>query len=243
VPQTPYTVAVRSLCEFAAKRGDLDLRFTPSPSARQGLAGHQHVVARRAPGYRAELALSGQHRQLCVRGRADGWDPARQRLEEIKTFQGDLRAMPDNHRALHWAQAKVYACLLCRQLGLPAVEVALVYFDTLRQQEAPPLVQRCTAQALESYFTALCERFLGWAEQESAQRARRDAALTALRFPHPDFRAGQRALAEAVYHAARRGRCLLAQAPTGIGKTVGTLFPLLKACPGQAIDKVFFLTA
>ncbi len=243
MPEPTYTVAVRTLCEFAAKQGDLDLRFTPSPTAQQGIAGHQSVVARRPPGYRAELALSGRHRQLCVRGRADGWDPARQCLEEIKTFKGELGAMPANHRALHWAQAKVYAALLCRQLGLAEVEVALVYFDTLRQQEAPPIVQRCSAEELEQFFTALCERFLGWADQEVAHRAQRDAALTALRFPHPDFRSGQRPLAEAVYKAARLGRCLLAQAPTGIGKTVGTLFPLLKACPGQAIDKVFFLTA
>ena len=35
----------------------------------------------------------------------------------------------------------------------------------------------------------------------------------------------------------------MAQAPTGIGKTIGTLFPVLKACPAQKIDKIFFLSA
>lgn len=28
----PYQVAVRALCEFTAKRGDLDLRFTLRPA-------------------------------------------------------------------------------------------------------------------------------------------------------------------------------------------------------------------
>ena len=46
-----------------------------------------------------------------------------------------------------------------------------------------------------------------------------------------------------MFNAARLGRCLLAQAPTGIGKTMATLFPMLKACPAQELDKVFFLTA
>lgn len=46
-----------------------------------------------------------------------------------------------------------------------------------------------------------------------------------------------------MYRAAGSGRCLLAEAPTGIGKTIGTIFPLLKACPGQQLDKVFFLAA
>ncbi|HEX3141408.1 MAG TPA: ATP-dependent DNA helicase, partial [Rhizobacter sp.] len=67
--------------------------------------------------------------------------------------------------------------------------------------------------------------------------------LAALPFPYASFRSGQRALAEGVYKAAVAGRTLLAQAPTGIGKTVGTLFPLLKAMPGQSLDKIFFLTA
>ncbi|WP_256676378.1 hypothetical protein, partial [Pseudomonas sp. CM27] len=38
-----YSVAVRALCEFSAKVGDLDLRFTPSPSAQEGIEGHRRV--------------------------------------------------------------------------------------------------------------------------------------------------------------------------------------------------------
>ena len=144
-PATTYTVAVRALCEFAAKQGDLDLRFTPSPSSQQGIAGHQTVASTRAAGYRSELALSGAYRNLLVRGRADGYDPGAQVVEEVKTFKGDLDRMPANHRALHWAQAKVYGALLCRQLELPALTVALVYFDVGRQREAPRIEQHCSA--------------------------------------------------------------------------------------------------
>jgi DNA excision repair protein ERCC-2 len=241
-----YTVAVRTLCEFAAKRGDLDLRFTPAPTALQGMAGHRAVVQvrhARGAGYRPEVQLQGSHRGLVVRGRADGVDDGRELLEEIKTFRGSVDRIPDNHRALHWAQAKVYAWLLCAGNGAAAWNVALVYFDTDRQQEAPPLQQRFTADELRQHFESLCESFIGWAEREAAHRCQRDAALRTLRFAHGEFRAGQRALAEAVFVAARRGRCLMAQAPTGIGKTVGTLFPALKAMPEQALDKLFFLTA
>ena len=240
---SPSTVAVRTLCEFAAKQGDLDLRFTPSPTAQQGIAGHLQVAAGRPAGYLAELPLAASFRHLVVRGRADGYDPAAQRLDEVKTFKGELATMPPNQRALHWAQARVYGHLLCQQLGLPTLTVALVYFDIGRNLLAPPLTQACDAAELQQYFEALCTRYIDWADAEAAHRRQRDAGLLALGFPHADFRTGQRSLAEAVFKAARAGRCLAAQAPTGIGKTVGTLFPLLKACPGQAIDKVFFLTA
>jgi len=236
-------VAVRTLCEFAAKQGDLDLRFTPSPTAQQGIAGHQQVAAGRPAGYLAEMPLAGSFRHLVVRGRADGYCPAAQRLDEVKTFKGELAAMPANHRALHWAQARVYGHLLCQQLGLPTLTLALVYFDIARNLAAPPLTEVCDAGELQQFFEALCTRYIDWADAEAAHRSQRDGGLLALGFPHADFRSGQRSLAEAVFKAARAGRCLAAQAPTGIGKTVGTLFPLLKACPGQAIDKVFFLTA
>ncbi len=235
-------MAVRALCEFTAKRGDLDLCFTPSPSAQEGIAGHALVASRRSEGYQAEVSLEGNYKALRVRGRADGYDPAKNQLEEVKTFKGDLAALPDNHRQLHWAQVKVYGWLLCQKLELAEVRLALVYFDIASHEETL-LTEVFTAGALRQYFEAQCEKFLHWATQELEHRAARDAALQALAFPHPAFRPGQRDLAEAVYRSAASQRCLMAQAPTGIGKTIGTVFPLLKAAPRQELDKVFFLAA
>ena len=237
-----YLVAVRALCEFTAKHGDLDLRFTPSPSAQEGVAGHTLVASRRGEGYQAEVNLEGDYKTLRVRGRADGYDPANNLLEEVKTYRGDLHAIPDNRRDLHWAQAKVYGWLLCQNKGLHEINLALVYFDIASLQETP-LTEHFTAASLQAYFEAQCERFLAWADRELTHRLARDAALSALAFPHPSFRPGQRELAEAVYKTAHAGQCLMAQATTGIGKTVGTLFPLLKAMPKQRLDKVFFLAA
>lgn len=237
-----YRVAVRELTEFTAKAGDLDLRFAPAPSAQDGIAGHQVVTARRPTGYQTEVALSADYKQLSVRGRADGFDAQRARVEEIKTYRGELERMPANHRALHLAQARIYGWMLCKQLGLAQIEVALVYFEIGSQAETV-FVESCSADELQAHFEQHCDRFLTWAQAELAHRAARDASLQTLRFPHPDFRAGQRELAEAVYRAARGARCLLAQAPTGIGKTVGTLFPLLRAAPEHKLDKIFFLTA
>ena len=237
-----YVVAVRALCEFTAKQGDLDLRFTPSPTALEGMAGHAEVQGRRGPGYQAELSLSGSFGALTVRGRADGYDPAQNLLEEIKTHRGDLARMPDNHRHLHWAQLRVYGHLLCQQLGLEQVNLALVYFDIGKQTETA-LRETRTAAELAALFADQCGRFIDWAGQELAHRAARDAALGALRFPHPAFRPGQRDLAETIFRANSGARCVLAQAPTGIGKTVGTLFPVLKAAPRHQLDKVFYLAA
>ena len=239
----PLMVSVRALCAFAAKAGDLDLRFVPAPSAQEGQAGHRLVQARRGLDYESELALSARFGRLMVRGRADGYDPRRRRVEEIKTYRGDFARIKANHRALHWAQARSYAWMLCERDALPAVDVVLVYLDLGTEKETV-LEESWTRTDLQQHFETLCGRYLAWAEQEAAHRAALDRALDALAFPHGGgFRPGQRELAQAVYRSAVSGRPLLAQAPTGIGKTVATLFPLLKARPARKLDKIFFLTA
>ncbi|CEA01215.1 helicase c2 [Pseudomonas saudimassiliensis] len=237
-----YRIAVRALCEFTAREGDLDLRFTPAPSAQEGMAGHRTVVARRGPDYLSEVALVGSYQGLLVAGRADGYDPALNLLEEIKTHRGDVKRIPHNHRLLHWAQVKVYGWLLCAEYELDEIDLAVVYFNVLSQQETP-YRERFGAASLREFFELQCRRFLTWAEQESAHRLARDACLVQLQFPWPSFRTGQRQLANQVYRAARDGHTLMAQATTGIGKTLGTLFPQLKAFPEQQLDRLFFLTA
>src|SRR5690606_29760914 len=237
-----YRVAVRTLCAFAAKEGDLDLRFTPSPSAQEGMAGHRLAATRRGADYEREIALELHWQNLLVRGRADGYDAAANRLDEVKTFRGDLARQPANHRSLHWAQAKVYGWMLCQARSLDRLKIAVVYLDVDSNDETV-IEEIFDAATLRAFFEQLCARFVSWARQQAEHLRSRDRLLNDLRFPHADFRPGQRPLAEAVYKAARQGRCLLMQAPTGLGKTMGTLFPMLKAMPNAGLDKILFLTA
>ena len=239
-------VPVRALCDFSARAGDLDLRFTPSPSGSDGVAGHSEVTSRRGAGYQRELPLSTVWGGLRVQGRADGFDSVARRLEEIKTHRGDAALIGTNQRALHWAQVRVYGHMLCEQLALDGLDLTLVYFNIDTGVETP-LTQRHSADELRAFFEDLCMRYAAWARAERAHRVARDAALRQLAFPFPAFRTGQRALAEGVYRNHRQGRVLMAQAPTGIGKTLATLFAALKAAPGNqdapGLDKVFYLTA
>lgn len=236
------TVAVRALCDFTARQGDLDLRFTPAPSALDGILGHALVQSRRGADYQSEVSLTGSYEGLTVRGRADGWDPVRAQLEEIKTHRSDLDRMPDNQRQLHWAQARVYGWLMCERLGLSEIRIALVYFHTVSQKETV-LVQACHAADLKDHFEDLCRRYLHWARIEAAHRQSRDQALAALAFPFDEMRGGQRLLARTVWQAVRSKRPLLAQAGTGTGKTLGSLYPMLRSMPQQGMDRVFCLSA
>jgi DNA excision repair protein ERCC-2 len=199
-----YEVAVRTLCEFTAKRGNLDVRFTPSPSAIEGMAGHRVIASRRGSSFQTELTLTGDYGPLRIRGRADGYDPEQNRLEEFKTYRGELARMPENHRALHWAQLRIYGWLLCKQKAISRVKLALVYFDIGSERETV-FDEEQSAGDLEQHFASHCAQFVTWAELETAHRRSRDEALRELRFPFADFHAGQRELSRAVYKRIRTG--------------------------------------
>jgi DNA excision repair protein ERCC-2 len=235
-------VAVRTLCEFAARKGDLDLRYTPAPTSDQGIAGHGAVQARRGPRYQSERLLAGRCGNLLVSGRADGWDPVSGRLEEIKTHRGDLSRVREAQRHLHRAQLRVYGALLCREEKRAQIELALIYYDVGKGRETP-VIETATAEALWQELEQLCALYAGWAEQQQAHEQARNQSLSAMAFPFPDFRPQQRALSATVYVNSVRNQSLLLEAPTGLGKTMGTLFPALKAMPVAKQDRLFYLTS
>ena len=240
-PAWTYTVSVRSLCEFTAKRGDLDRRFTPAATALEGLQGQSIVASRRSLDYETEVVLETVCGPLRVRGRADGYDPRRRCLEEVKTIRGQPEDIPENRRHLHWAQLQTYGALFCRERGVDEVALALVYFDIASQTESE-MFQVFGAAELEEALLQRCAAFEHWAAQEAIHRQARDPALRSLSFPPGDFRQGQRGLAEAAYRALAGAGSLLAQAPTGIGKTIGTLFPALRAMGEKGLDRIAYLT-
>ncbi|MFT7403641.1 helicase C-terminal domain-containing protein [Zhongshania sp.] len=236
-------ISARSLCEFAARTGSLEFRYTPAPSAEEGIIGHMTVQQRRPDPYVAEYALKGLCENVAVSGRVDGYYAHQQDcfLEEIKTHRGHVDRIGPGRRALHWAQLKVYGALLCRRDKRDAITLRLTYFEVRDETETAD-DRTFSADTLWDYLSALCKRYLLWADKEEQHRQQRDLALTTLEFPHDNYRTGQRDLSETVYKAAKSQKPLLLQAPTGIGKTVGVLFPAMRAMPDAKLDRLFFLT-
>jgi DNA excision repair protein ERCC-2 len=236
-----WTVSVRELCEFTARRGSLDQRFTPSATATEGLLGQQWVALRRGEDHETEISLQEQVGNVVVRGRADGYSPGTRCLEEVKTSRVAPEGLAEHKQALHWAQLRTYGALFVKARQLDEIHLRLVYVDADTQTETH-LDEACRASELRLEFEARCESFRAWAAQEATHRLARDTALADLRFPMPDFRPGQRDLAEAVWRTHAAGRTLLAQAPTGIGKTLGVLYPTLRALPRTQADRAVYVT-
>lgn len=200
------------------------------------------VAKRRGESYESEIRLSASCGELVLNGRADGYDPRSHELEEIKTYRGRIEDLPGNHRFMHWAQARLYAWMLARERNFPEIGVCVVYFDIGSQTETRQS-ETATIGALEDFARDLCERYVGWAKAEASHRERRQRWLARLAFPMNEFRAGQREMAAAVWRACERGEILRLQAPTGIGKTLGTLYPALRAMASRPLDRIAVLSA
>lgn len=247
MPPRLLKTSVRELVGFVLRSGDLVAGgFSRPDRLVEGTRGHQKIQRARPTDYQAEVPISylveTEEIALEISGRIDGLlvEGDVVLVEEIKTTEADLNAIAEN--LAHWAQAKLYAFMVAEQSGLNAIDVQLTYLqlDTDERRED----RRTFACAeLAAFCAELIERYLHWARRYQQWCAERDLSLAALKFPFAEYRPGQRDLAAATYRTIDgRGRAF-AQAPTGIGKTISTLFPAAKALGLGHAEKIFYLTA
>lgn len=236
-------VAVRTLVETVMLSGSLS---ASASSARllDGIRGHQALQAVAMDGAKNEVSVSGtvasEHIELTVYGRIDRLY-GDSRVEEIKTTYLDGERLSPGD-AQHWAQAKCYAYLFCETAQLDQIEVSLTYFH-LDTGEITTFTEPYTRETLAAFYTLLTERYLALLETEYVHERALREDVRQMAFPYPAFREGQHELAAQVYYAIREKSALLAQAPTGTGKTMAVLFPALKALADGHAAKIFYLTA
>lgn len=245
----PHIVSVRSLVEFVLQAGDLTTGgFQRRDRAQLGTQGHKRVQRARPEGYEAEVEIAfpveGADPPIEVRGRMDGiyTGEAPIVIEEIKTTTLSLELVNEQHNPLHWAQAQCYAYMYARQQRLDEVRIHLTYYH-LDTRKEKTFVRQFSLAELETFFQALITPYLNWFRKLLAWQARRDESVQQLQFPYEDYRLGQRDMAVAVYKAIRDRERLYVQSPTGVGKTIATLFPAVKALGQGLAAKIFYLTA
>ena len=168
-------------------------------------------------------------------------------IDEIKTTAVPADDIAEDMNPCHWAQGMVYGALYGRQQGLKKLDVRLTYYQ-IDTDDILRFVRHFTLEELEAFLQDLLEQYAPWAQRQLAWKEQRGVSLSALDFPFPAYRPGQRALAGEVYRActaapSKSGVRLFCQAPTGIGKTMSVLFPALRAIGIGCGEKLFYLTA
>jgi DNA excision repair protein ERCC-2 len=241
-------VGVRDLVGYVLRGGDLQQGFVGSRRAVDGIRGHQKVQHQRPASYQSEVSLNYTHEtedfSLHISGRVDGIlaDADGILIEEIKTTSAPLERLRLTQDPTHWGQVKVYAYLYALQEDLQALTLRLTYYQ-IDSEECLELERVVTRDELWPFFEDLLARYLDWAHTLWTWAHQRDAALGTLAFPFGAFRPGQRHMAVGIYRRIRDGGHLMIEAPTGIGKTMGTLYPAVKALGEGHVEKIFYLTA
>ena len=244
-----HIVSVHSLVEFVMQAGDLTSGgFQRRDRAQLGTRGHKQVQRSRPEGYETEVEtacqVEGTDPPLEVRGRIDGLyaGKAPVTIEEIKTTTLSLNLVGEEHNPLHWAQAQCYAYMYARQQHLNEISIHLTYYHLDRQEEKT-FERHFTLPGLETFFIGLVTTYLDWFRKVYAWQSRRDQSIQQLEFPYKEYRPGQRDMAVEVYKAIRGNDRLYVQSPTGVGKTIATLFAAVKALGQGLVSKIFYLTA
>lgn len=239
------SVNVRALVEFSCLTGDIVPAGRALRRMREGAQAHMALQREYDEAFRSEVAVSrtvdvGDLR-LTVQGRIDGLsqDAFGPVIEEIKSVD---RPLEDGFPGVevHWMQAIVYAAIVAHQQAAEFASVQLVY---VYHGEITRLTRQLSAQALEATLFELAEAY---AKRVLKLLDKRDAAqqsAQALPFPFDGYRAGQRQMVKHAYFALTHNRKLLAQAPTGVGKTMAAMYPAVRALGGGGFQRIFYLTA
>lgn len=236
-------VSVRELVGMVMRSGDIDNRLNGARRMQEGQEVHKDVQAAYPEGWEKEvtLKLALPDLGLTVQGRADGV-MHRTGIHEIKSTRRNLLEWTEEGEQEHWAQAKCYAHMLAVAEDLEEVAVRLSYVNANTKLQTH-FDATFKADDLSLFFSDLTQKYMVWHRLKLNWIQKRTDSLKQLPFPYGDYREGQRKLAAAVYSAARDGFHMMAEAPTGVGKTASTLFPALKALGEAQVDRIFYLTA
>lgn len=242
--------SVRGLVEFILKSGSIDSRFSTSKRAVEGIRAHQKLQKSNEEifdKYEREVYLGNEFELedfiLKIDGRADGiiYEESSVIIEEIKSTYRPLLEIDDSNE-LHWAQAKVYGYIYSIQNKLESIEIQLSYYQ-LESNEVKSFRRNYTIKELDTFVNEIIKKYEKYVVLSVNHRESRNNSIKKLEFPFESYREGQLKLARAVYGTMRDGKLLFAQAPTGIGKTISTLFPSIKSVGEGIKEKIFYLTA
>ena len=246
--KTQLHISVRNLVEFIFREGDIDNRSSRAMSADAMMEGTRIRKIQGSMGkeYQAEVPLSlvveGDLYELTVEGRADGIF-----TEDGKCFVDEIKGMYrrvelfENPVFVHRAQAMCYAYIFALQNNMETIGIQMTYCN-LETEQTKYFREEFSFEEIKKWFDDLMEEYGKWATFQCEMKNQRQASIKELNFPF-EYRPGQKKLVSDVYRTIMRQKLLFMQAPTGVGKTISTIFPAVKAVGEELADRIFYLTA
>lgn len=246
-------ISVRNLVEFIMRSGDITISSTglrDADAMQEGTRIHKKLQRKMGAGYQAEVPLAMKipvtfddiDFTFTLDGRADGIfsDENGQVVDEIKGVYRDIRSMKEPV-PVHRAQALCYAYIYASGEALPGMGIRMTYCH-IPTERVRYFTEYLDFPDIEESFFAIVREYAKWIAWQIRWQENRNASIKAVEFPFP-YREGQGKLVKGVYQSILRKKRLYIQAPTGVGKTISTVFPAVKSVGEGLTEKIFYLTA
>ena len=263
-------ISVRNLVEFILRGGNLDNRGSRSDAdaMQAGSKLHRKLQKQMGSNYSAEVPLSitvpitrdDISLNLTIEGRADGiinntviendFTPTLLEedestipeiiIDEIKGMYMDLSLLKEPI-GVHKAQAMCYAYIYADKYDHKQIGIRMTYCN-LETENLRYFEETISFEVLKQWFGDLIDEYAKWAVWQIKWTKGRNKSIQSFEFPFP-YREGQKNLVAGVYRTILRDKNLFIEAPTGVGKTISTIFPSVKAMGESIADKIFYLTA
>ena len=241
-------LSVHELVDFLLRTGDIDNRIYNSSTMQEGTLIHALYQSRQGGNYLSEYFLSEQFKvdgfDITLEGRADGIIDLGNSaiIDEIKSTIVPLDEYYESQKEWHLGQAKCYALMYAHEHGYTSVSIKLTYIHQIDKSTLVKTFDYLTSE-LEKDIENLLKEYIEFFNIIFNKKVERNETAKNLEFPFTNFRDGQKELAKYTYGIAQKGGILFVEAPTGIGKTISTLFPSVKSFATSENDKIFYLTA
>ena len=238
-------LSVHELVDFVLRKGDIDSRSFNSMTMQEGTRIHNIYQSKQGSNYLKEYPLKGifsyEDSLVYLSGRSDGIILEEVPIiEEIKSTNCDLNSFFKENEEWHLGQAICYGYLYAIEKGLDKVKIRLTYISQVNND----ILKKNYCYKTDELLTKIHQYFdvyFQFARIIETRKNRRNESLSVLRFPFSNAREGQMELIDFTKQAIESADSRFAEASTGIGKTMATIFSTLSYLKEDKLDKVFYL--
>ncbi|MDE6408156.1 MAG: ATP-dependent DNA helicase [Anaeroplasmataceae bacterium] len=237
-------IAIKELAHFICQSGNLTSEYFSSRDLEEGTKLHKYLQMKYNEKSQSEVYIKKEityhNRSLILHGFIDGVLDIDDEIiiEEIKSTKLDFEELEPKEE--HLAQLKIYTYLYALEHEMPSIHARLTYVSVV-DYKVKEYDYILSLEELEDFFFDILEQYMEWVELNEEAQKNKEETIKTIKFPFDQMRPGQRDMMRACYQTMKNKDILYAIAPTGIGKTMATMFSTLKALEGK--DKLFYCTA
>ncbi len=240
-------LAVKEIAYFLYSSGDLSAEYFSNASNENGTKAHQYLQRKYLDDdtkeYYIKKVIEKNGDNIEIHGYIDGVlkRDGQTIIEEIKSTKIKLDDIDLEYHKEHLAQAKLYAYMFADINQMDFIKVRMTYIKT-SDYSTKSFDIDYSFNELELFFFDSLNKYLDWLYIIDEKNKDKMTSINAITFPYRDMREGQREMMASAYYTLTHNDILYTIAPTGIGKTMASLFSGLKSLKSEE-EKLFYLTS